>query len=141
GRLGRPGRGAGRPVYGQPRCDAAQPRHRRLLPSTPRGGQAEEGRAHGLYAQTPHDPQRDDEAPDRVEAGPGSWGLTRETVALPSRESVAQDRAAAFFDFVPPFAPFVPPRAARQRPEWATQPKMPPWALIIFSAAAWNSGK
>ncbi len=25
--------------------------------------------------------------------------------------------------------------------EGATQPKIPPWALIIFSAMAWNSGK
>ena len=31
--------------------------------------------------------------------------------------------------------------AARMRVESETQPKMPPWALIIFRPISWNSGK
>src|SRR4029079_1956021 len=55
-------------------------------------------------------------------------------LCAPDRQTTAAPAAAGS-------RPVVVARARRKRSEALTQPKIPPWALIISRATRWNSGK
>jgi hypothetical protein len=62
--------------------DQAQRGDPRLLSPLDRGGQTEEGRAHRVHAQAPHDSERyhADEHDDLATASPSSWLKSRADV-------------------------------------------------------------
>jgi hypothetical protein len=69
-------------LYMGARRDPSDSGHPRVLPPSPGRGQAKEGRAHRLHAQTPHDPQRHDADEYHVAAERGGDPLTFKTVAI-----------------------------------------------------------
>ncbi len=94
-RLGRSRHGPRRTLHGCPRRHPPQPCDRRLLPAPARAGQAQEGRAHRLYAQTAGHPQ------EQYPLASTSTRLTSKTVALPSA-SPPQGRERGFWSFQRP---------------------------------------